>query len=166
MGVKYLIYLVMVMVLVSGCSIGEKTKPVVTDITGAAVEEVQKEPVVVVEGKVVNKTIQEKTKEEGKVEEGGEELPQRYIVVIKDLRLEPQELTIKRGDTVVWDNQDDWEGDEETKHYLAAHSNEFRSPVLYKGDMFEHTFNKTGVFTYIDVLYKDRDYMRGEIVVE
>ncbi len=164
MGVKYLIYLVMAMVLISGCSIGGKTKPVVTDITGAVVEGAQKEPVV--EEKAGNEIIPEKAEEEGKVEEGGEAPPQRHIVVIKELRLDPQELTIKRGDTVVWDNQDDWEGDEETKHYLAAHSNEFRSSVLYKGDMFEHTFNKTGTFTYIDILYKDRDYMRGEIKVE
>lgn len=189
MGVKCLIFLIVIMVLVSACYIKEKTKPVVTDIVGDVVKEVQKEEPKVGE-KVAekNETIPEEVEEEIKINETIEEIeinesekievnkseeeqkeglpPETRIIIIKDLKLEPQELTIKKGDTVVWKHEDKWEQEGETRHYLAEHSNEFRSPILYYGKTFEHTFNKTGIFTYIDVLYKDRDYMRGKIVVE
>ena len=165
MGAKYLIFLVVVMVLISGCA---KTKPVVTDITGAAFGDAQED---VSEEVVENETVPDEV--EGEIEETEaeeteeEELPPgTHIVTIKDLKLDPQDLTIQKGDTVIWDHQDEWEEDDLTKHYLAAHSNEFRSPIFYKGDRFEHTFEKIGEFTYIDVLYKDRSYMRGKIIVE
>ncbi|MBW2975308.1 hypothetical protein KY366_06325, partial [Candidatus Woesearchaeota archaeon] len=112
-----------------------------------------------------NETGEEET-EESESEEEEETGPKTHIVTIKDLRLNPQELTIKKGDTVQWKNEDTWEGDEETDHYLAAHTNEFRTPVLHYGDEFEHTFNNTGTFTYIDIFYKERNYLRGKIIVE
>lgn len=172
MGVKTLIFLAALMVLISACSV-EKTKPIVTDISGEAKQEELK-----VEEKEVEK--EETTQEEEKVgkieeeesdeieEEEKEEIlsPGTHIVTIKDLKLNPQELTIREGDTVVWKHEDEWERNGETKHYLAAHTNEFRSPILYYGDKFEHTFGKAGTFTYIDIIYKDRDYMRGKIIVE
>lgn len=157
------------MVLISSCAT-EKTKPVVTDVGGEVKEETKIEEKTVEEKEVVT---EEPEKEEGTVEEESQEegkeeaLPSgTRVITIKDLKLDPQELTIKKGDTVIWKHEDTWEEDEETRHYLAAHSNEFRTPILYYGDTFEHTFNKTGTFTYIDVLYKERSYMRGTIIVE
>jgi len=174
MGLKYLIFLVIVLLLISGCATN-KTQPAVTDITGAVTGDVQ-EGENVSKGGVENETVpdevekeeNEETKEEESEEtEVEEELPPgTHLVTIKKLKLEPQELTIKKGNTVIWEHQDEWEEDDETRHYLAAHSNEFRTPILYKGDKFEHTFNETGTFTYIDVLYKGRGQMRGKIIVE
>lgn len=169
MGAKTLIFLIAVMVLISSCSIGDKTKPVVTDINKEVKQEAPK-----VEEKIENKTVvpvkveEETNAEQGTINEKAEEKlpPSTHIITIKDLRLNPMELTIKKGNTVVWKHEDEWEKDEKTKHYLAAHTNEFRSPVLYYGDTFNHTFNKIGTFTYIDIIYKDRDYMRGKIIVE
>lgn len=179
MGMKTLIFLV-IAVLISACSAEEKTRPIVTDITASVVgniqevneseEEIGENETIPeeVEGEIEeNKTrvVGEETEEIE--EEEKEELPAgAQVITIKELRLEPQELTIEKGDTVVWKHEDKWEKNEETKHYLAAHSNEFRSPILYYGSTFEHTFNKTGTFTYIDVMYKERSYMRGKIIVE
>ncbi len=173
MGAKGLIFLIAVMVLISACS-ADKTKPVVTDITGAAVgaEESQVEG-----GEEINETLSEDVEAEINESQGEGEgteineteeelLPGTHIVTIKGLKLDPRELTIKKGETVIWEHEDEWEEEGSTRHYLAAHSNEFRTPVMYYGDTFEHMFNETGIFTYIDVMYKGRDAMSGEIVVE
>ena len=42
-------------------------------------------------------------------------------------------IHINVGDTVIWVNNDDWEGIN-TKHFVAAHTNEFRSGILYRDD--------------------------------
>lgn len=175
------------MVLISSCAVEEKTKPIVTDITREFVGEVQQEeaeeketveeegivPEEVEEEKIVeeDETVPEEIEEaeinESEEEQAEEELPPgTHVVTIKELKLEPQELTIKKGDKVVWKHEDEWEEEGETRHYLAAHNNEFRTPILYYGDTFEHTFSETGIFTYIDIMYGGRDYMRGKIVVE
>jgi len=170
MGVKALIFLVALMVLISACSM-EKTKPVVTtpgeedsfpDITGKVVEDVTDE-----DEEVDEEPVEEEEEVEADYTEAEEELPPgTHNIIIKDLKLEPRELTIKKGDIVVWKHEDTWEKDESTRHYLAAHTNEFRSPILFYEDTFEHTFENTGTFTYIDILYKDRGLLRGKIVVE
>ena len=158
MGVKSLVSILILILLISGCS--TKTKPVVTDLTEEtlneeAVEEEQEET-----------TIEEEPAEP-EINETQEELPPgTHIIVIKDLKLEPQELTIKQGETIIWKHEDSSEEDELTKHYIAAHSNEFRSEIFYFGQTFNHTFENTGEFTYIDVLYKDRKAMAGTIIVE
>lgn len=94
-----------------------------------------------------------------------EEPTNQFTILIKDLKLIPQELTVKKGDTVTWKHQDKGDGDD-TRHYLAAHSNEFRTPILCYGDTFSHTFNTVGTFTYVDIVYKEKDDLRGEIIVE
>jgi plastocyanin len=181
MGAKDWLFLTVLFILISGCSVN-KTQPVVTDITGSVVyEEVSEETVpdnevteeIVSESEEIvsdNETTEEEIileEEINETEEQEEDLPPgTHIVTIKDLSLVPKGLTIKQGDTVVWKHEDTWENDGETRHYLAAHSNEFRSPIFNYGETFEHTFDNEGTFTYIDVLYKDRGYMRGEIVVE
>lgn len=177
MGVKTLIFLAALIVLISACSV-EKTKPVVTDIGGEVKQEepkveekIAEEKETVPEGgrqEVEEGEIEVTEKEEKEQEKEQEAVlpPGTHVIKIKDLKLDPRELSIRRGDTVIWEHEDEWEKDGETKHYLAAHTNEFRSPVLYYGDKFEHTFGKAGTFTYIDIVYKDRDYMRGKIIVE
>lgn len=177
MGVKTLIILVALVILISACSTEEKTIPVVTDITAEVVREVQEEGINDSEGEIKeNETIEIEEITEEEINESEEEKeeetsppilpPGTHVITIEDLKLNPRELTIKKGDTVIWNHKDKWEKDDETKHYLAAHTNEFRTPILYYGDTFEHTFNKTGTFTYIDVIYKERDFMRGKIIVE
>lgn len=157
-------------ILLSSCSTEDKTKPVISDITGAVVqgdEQVEEGNETAGNETVGNETITGESGEEINVT--GKDINETegvHIIIIKDLKLDPQELTIKVEDTVVWKHEDEWEEDEETKHYLAAHSNEFRSPIFFYGQTFEHTFDNTGTFTYIDVMYKGRKLMRGTIIVE
>ena len=184
MGAKDWLFLVVVLILISGCSV-DKTIPVITDVTGSVVQgggqvnlgkEVIEEDIVSEEeivseneitGDIETEEIGTEDNEEDAEETIVEELPPgAHIITIKELKLEPQKLTINHRDTVVWKHEDTWEEDEDTRHYLAAHSNEFRSPIFYYGETFEHTFENIGTFTYIDVLYKDRETLRGEIVVE
>ena len=176
MGARALVFLVTLLVLISACSI-EKTIPVVTnpgeeeilnsggsDITGKVALNVTDDTVKVPDKVEVKEEI--KVDEKPKVEEKEELPPGTHNIIIKDLKLEPQKLTIKKGDIIVWKHEDTWEKGESTRHYIAAHSNEFRSPIMFYGDTFEHTFEKEGTFTYIDVLYKDRTLLRGTVVVD
>jgi len=173
MGGKTIIFLIAVMVLISACT--DKTIPVVTDISGGAVvvdsqvivgDEVENETVPVeTEGLINESEWQEEEIEESQQQEVILPLGV-HVVIIKDLKLDPQELTINQGDTVVWKHEDTYEKEEETRHYIAAHSNEFRSPIFYYGQTFNHTFNKIGTFTYIDIIYKERNNLRGTIIVE
>ncbi|GAF68564.1 unnamed protein product, partial [marine sediment metagenome] len=155
MAVKWLILSVIVILFISGCSIGDKTKAVVTDVD----EKTQEQEIIDVEeqeleedGEVLekeNETIEDAETEINESEDEPEEKlpPGTHTITIKDLKLDPQELTIKKGDTVVWKHEDKWE--DNTQHYLAAHSNEFRSEqYMYYGDTFNHTFDDVGTFTY------------------
>ncbi|MBU0627708.1 MAG: hypothetical protein KKC75_00840 [Nanoarchaeota archaeon] len=171
MGVKILLILVLI-VLITGCS--EKTKPVVTDLGEEAVAqenhvqqndvstEAVPEPIVQINDTVI---VDDEINVSEQINES-DSGPGEHIIVINDLKYDQQTLTISQGDTVMWKNQDTWSNDGETKHYIAAHSNEFRSSVMPYGGTFSHTFNNTGTFTYIDVIYKDRASMRGTIIVE
>ncbi|MBW2989404.1 hypothetical protein KY358_03740 [Candidatus Woesearchaeota archaeon] len=181
--VKAIVMIMILVLFVSACSIG-KTKPIVKNIEEKAEEsligkeEAEKESNEAVKEKAAEESLNETKKNESEesvdeaedeeAEEDGEEkhLPETITITIKGLKLEPQEIMIKQGDTVVWKHEDEWEEEGETRHYIAAHSNVFRSPILYYGDEFSYTFKNRGTFTYFDVLYKKKPQMRGEIIVE
>ncbi len=175
MGVKTLVFLVGFMILISACSM-DKTKPIisepgeevvdsgVTDITGKAVDDLT-DAEVEEDAETDEIDMDEPDIDEPDLNES-EDVTGVHTVIIKDLKLNPKELTIKKGDTVVWEHEDTWEDEGSTRHYIAAHTNEFRSSILFYGDTFEHTFENEGTFTYIDVLYKERNALRGKIVVE
>jgi len=178
---RWLVLLVLLVFLVSSCSTG-KTIPVVSDVVAEGnvpddVWEEVNEPVEedVVENETedeINETVDEESasanEESGEQEtEVEEELADNmHKIIIQDLKLLPKEIIIKKGDTVIWENKDQYETEGQTKHLVAAHDNEFRSGILVFGDKFEHTFNNEGTFTYIDVFYKDRNDLRGKIIVE
>jgi len=168
MGVKCWILFVILLVFISGCYT-DKTRPIVTDVVEVVPEEETAEEEVIEQEDVIEGN--ETTDEEEIALEVNEtkeiELPPgAHIVTIKDLKLDPQELTIQQGDTIVWNHEDEWEEEGVTKHYIAAHNNEFRSSIFYYGETFNHTFDEAGNFTYFDVLYPKKDGLRGEIVVE
>ena len=81
----------------------------------------------------------------------------------QDSHFEPKTLTIGKGDTVNWINEDS------TLHTVSSgkpSSNTvgtmFDSSYLSSGKTFEHTFKKTGKFDYYCTLHP---YMTGKIVV-
>ncbi len=77
-------------------------------------------------------------------------------VSIKDLKYQPESISIEPGDTVVWKNDDD--GD----RTVTADDNSFDSGVLSSGQSFKHTFEKKGKFRY-HCKYHPR--MKGTILV-
>lgn len=76
-------------------------------------------------------------------------------IIIKDFSFSPKVMTIKKGTTVTWINNDS------PTHNIKGDA--FKSMDLKTGDTFEFTFNETGTFDYICGLHPK---MTGTIIVE
>ncbi|MBI3459044.1 cupredoxin domain-containing protein [Candidatus Azambacteria bacterium] len=65
-------------------------------------------------------------------------------VNIENFSFVPEEINIKKGETVVWTEKDD------APHTVTASNKEdfSGSGTLLKGDTYSFTFNKVGSFTY------------------
>jgi plastocyanin len=74
-------------------------------------------------------------------------------------RIEPSEVTIAAGDTVVFHNVDEMPGG----HTVTAADGSFESPPLAKGEEYRHTFTEAGT---VDVTIKQHPDAKGRIVVE
>ena len=84
-------------------------------------------------------------------------------IKMKKLKFYPEDVTIKKGGTVVWDHEDTFNGRTDLKHMIKIHYIGVRSPQLFLGDTWNYTFNETGKYLYIDVLFPSK--MKGEITV-
>ncbi len=76
-------------------------------------------------------------------------------VVIKDFKFQPAEMTIQKGDTITWINQDS------ARHNAAGDS--FDTGLLGKGESSTLTFDEAGTFDYICTPHP---YMKGKVIVE
>ncbi len=76
-------------------------------------------------------------------------------VLIQGYKFQPDILTIQKGDTVTWTNQDS------VKH--NATNNSFDTGLLSKGQSAQQTFNETGTFDYFCTPHP---YMKGKIIVK
>jgi len=89
---------------------------------------------------------------------GSSTSPTTYDIEIKNFAFSPSTLTIKKGDTVKWTNQDS------TRHTATSDSrNELDSELLAKGDSYSHTFNSVGTFNYHCTPHPS---MKAKIIVE
>lgn len=78
---------------------------------------------------------------------------------IKDFAFSPETLTIKKGTTVTWTNQDD------ARHDITpvGDASDFeRSELLEQGESYGFTFNNVGTYEYI---CSPHPYMTGTIEV-
>jgi amicyanin len=76
-------------------------------------------------------------------------------VNISNFKFQPQSVTIQKGDTVTWTNQD-----------TVAHDVKFsdsESPSLNKGDLYSKTFNTPGNYGYFCDIHP---YMKGTVIVK
>jgi plastocyanin len=65
----------------------------------------------------------------------------------------PAMLTIQVGDTVVWENTDDFDFSHTTTSTLEIFDPNYWNGILVGwGDTFAHTFNRAGTFHYVDLL--------------
>lgn len=85
----------------------------------------------------------------------GEELAEQ-TVSIKDFAFNPVEITVKQGQKVTWVNEDS------VSHTVKA-GDLFESPMLQKGDSYQHTFTEEpGEYPYTCGIHPS---MHGMIVI-
>jgi plastocyanin len=78
-------------------------------------------------------------------------------VKIDNFVFNPQQITVKAGDTVTWVNHDD------IPHTVTSKTMAFRSKAMDTDDKFSFTFATPGTFPYFCALHP---HMTGTIVVE
>ena len=78
-------------------------------------------------------------------------------VSIKDRAYSPDKLTIKKGTTVTWTNNDDMD------HTVDASDRSFSSGTIKKKGTFQYTFKTTGKFPYGCALHPR---MKGTVTVQ
>lgn len=79
-------------------------------------------------------------------------------VTIEGFSFSPLKLTVKKGTTVTWTNQDS------APHTVTSDSgSELASLSLSKGQFYSHTFNEVGTFEYH---CKFHSMMRATVIVE
>ena len=66
-----------------------------------------------------------------------------HTVTIKDMRFQPEELTVSRGDTIVWVNRD------LVPHTATSKAGRFDSKTIGTDGSWTHTAGTKGNFTYI-----------------
>jgi amicyanin len=76
-------------------------------------------------------------------------------ITIQNFSFNPAELSIKKGSTVTWTNQD------AMPHKISGSS--FQSDALNKGRSFSFTFDTAGTFDYVCSIHP---YMKGRIIVQ
>ena len=79
-------------------------------------------------------------------------------VSISDFAFNPRTITIQKGESIIWTNEDS------VKHSIVSDSgNEIASDSISKGEIYEHTFNNVGTYSYYCGIHPS---MKGEVVVE
>ena len=78
-------------------------------------------------------------------------------VKIDNFTFNPQQITVKAGDTVTWTNHDD------IPHTVMSKTMAFRSKPMDTDDKFSFTFTTPGSYAYFCSLHP---HMTGSIVVE
>ena len=74
-------------------------------------------------------------------------------------KLEPAELKVSAGTTVVFHNMDEMPGG----HSIVSDDGSFESPGLGKDESWSHTFSESGSYAYS---IKEHPSAKGKIVVE
>jgi amicyanin len=77
-------------------------------------------------------------------------------VSIRGFAFGPQVVTIARGTTVHWTNQDS------EAHTVTSDTGAFNSPVMQPKDTFSFTFTKPGTYSYHCTIHP---FMTGKVVV-
>lgn len=87
---------------------------------------------------------------------GTSDKPAKAKVEMKRMQFIPEEVTIKKGGTVQWVNNDDRD------YLIVADDNSWKSENLRPKETFEHTFKEAGTFGYKNML---RPRSTGTVIV-
>ena len=78
----------------------------------------------------------------------------KHFVNINDLNFDIKQLSIKKGDTVVWTNYD------QIRHTVITDSQKINnSDVLFQYDKYTHVFQQEGSFEFRSSFYENMDNM-------
>lgn len=93
---------------------------------------------------------------------GEDEISSELLIGMKDSRFEPDIVTVSRGTTITWFNEDS------IIHTIAGGKRENGSVIFSSGNItdaqaFSYTFHETGIFDYYCSLHPGMD---GTIIVE
>jgi len=70
---------------------------------------------------------------------------ENHVVIIKKFAFNPQEITIKRGETIRWENK---EKRQYHSVWFEALGEEEPDDYFYPDEFYEREFNETGSFSY------------------
>lgn len=155
MKIKYMISLLIalaaILVLIMGFSIYEilSAKEVKEPVKEYTSEEIPEEETIVPAENAEIPTV-----------EGGEEAEvlQEAVIMIKDMKFVPSQITISPGTTVTWFNQDN------AAHKVVAYDRLFYGQRLVHGDKYSFTFTQEGTHKYFDANFPK--ILRGTIIVK
>lgn len=145
---RLLVFLVVVLIIFFSFSFySSKTEEVEEDYI--AEEVIQPEDIVPPE-----------TEEAPTIEESEEdvEVMNEVIITIKNLKFNPDKITISPGTTVIWINNDT------SAHKVVAYDRVFYGPRMGIGDKYEFTFTQEGTHRYFDAVFPKIG--RGTVVVK
>ena len=80
-----------------------------------------------------------------------------FVIEIKNLALSQKNIVIEKGTTVRWVNSGN------NKHKITIYG-VTSSPILYKGDYFDYTFDEPGKYVFVSAPFSS--YVKGTIIVE
>ncbi len=81
--------------------------------------------------------------------------PKKHVVEIKDMKFQPAELTVHKGDTVMWVNKDI------VTHDVTENNKTWASPPLNTGDSWEKVITQSDAY-YCSIHIT----MKGNLTVE
>jgi plastocyanin len=87
---------------------------------------------------------------------GGAAAAGNGAVSIKGFAFNPGDVTVAKGTTVTWTNNDS------ATHKIKSGDGSFNSDNLANGDTFQHTFDTAGTFDYICSIHPS---MKGKVTV-
>ena len=78
-----------------------------------------------------------------------------YPVSITNFSFSPNTITIEKGDSIIWTNNDS------APHQISANNSE--GNVIKKGEVYSYTFVDAGIINYICAIHPN---MKGTIIVK
>ncbi len=91
----------------------------------------------------------------GKSAQAPVQVAEKSTVTIQNFKFNPAEITIQKGETITWINEDS------VTHTVTGKA--ISSGPLEKGKSFKQTFNDTGTFDYSCTPHP---YMKGKVIVK
>lgn len=81
----------------------------------------------------------------------------KQVVVIRDYAFVPPAITVAKGDTVYWNNQD------KVTHAVAGTDDSFSAGTIFEGGEGSYTFTEPGTYEYYSTKYPT---VKGTVIVE